>query len=94
MTEKHQAHLGQLAAKRVENLKSLDEMPRSALVNAEQAAAFLGVSPGTMSVWRSTGRVKLNFVKVGGRAVRYSCGDLQDFIAAGTHAHSDKKVAG
>lgn len=32
---------------------------------------MLGVSPGTLSVWRSTGRYSLPFVKVG-RNVRYS----------------------
>lgn len=69
--------------------KPLSEQPRSQLVDDHLAAHYLGMSRGTLSVWRCTGRVKLNYVKVGGRSVRYSCGDLADFIAAGTHAHSD-----
>jgi len=39
------------------------------------AAEILGVSPGTLSVWRSTGRYNLPFVKIG-RKVRYRRADL------------------
>ena len=39
------------------------------------AAAVLDVSPGTLSVWRSTGRYALPFLKVG-RKVRYRRADL------------------
>ncbi len=53
------------------------------LVPESEAAAFLAVAPGTLRVWRSTGRVQLPFVKCG-RAVRYRARDLEAFVAART----------
>lgn len=48
---------------------------RSDLLDDKAAAAMLDVSPGTLSVWRSTGRYALPFIKVG-RKVRYRRADL------------------
>lgn len=45
------------------------------LLDENQAAELLTVTPGTLSVWRSTGRYNLPFVKVG-RKVRYRRSDL------------------
>ena len=45
------------------------------------AAAMLDVSPGTLSVWRSTGRYALPFLKIG-RKVRYRRADLDAWLAA------------
>ena len=45
------------------------------LLDDKAAAAVLDVTPGTLSVWRSTGRYALPFVKVG-RNVRYRHADL------------------
>ncbi len=45
------------------------------LLDDRAAAAMLDVSPGTLSVWRSTGRYSLPFLKVG-RKVRYRRADL------------------
>lgn len=53
--------------------------PQSDLLDNGAAAAFLGVKPGTLDVWRSTGRYSIPFVKVG-RLVRYKRADLQAFI--------------
>lgn len=53
----------------------------SDLLNEAAAAAELNVAPGTLSVWRSTGRYKLPFVKVG-RLVRYRRADLQAWLDA------------
>jgi predicted DNA-binding transcriptional regulator AlpA len=50
------------------------------LVDEKQAAEHLTVSPGTLSVWRSTGRYNLPFVKIG-RMVRYRISDLDAWIA-------------
>ena len=50
------------------------------LLNEQQAAQILSVSPGTLSVWRSTGRWALPFIKVG-RAVRYRQSDLDAWLA-------------
>ncbi len=53
------------------------------LLDQDQAAKTLGVSPGTLQVWRSTKRYPLAFVKVG-RLVRYRESALQAFIEART----------
>lgn len=53
----------------------------SDLLNEVQAAAEIDVAPGTLSVWRSTGRYQLPYVKVG-RLVRYRRADLQAWLAA------------
>lgn len=45
------------------------------LLDDNAAAAILDVSPGTLSVWRSTGRYNLPFLKIG-RKVRYRRADL------------------
>ena len=49
------------------------------LLDEQAAAAFLDVSPGTLSVWRSTGRYALPFVKIG-RKVRYRRSDLAEWV--------------
>ncbi len=41
---------------------------------------YLGVPTSTLAVWRSTGRVELPFVKVGGH-VRYRPEDIRRFLA-------------
>lgn len=51
------------------------------LLDEKQAADYLTVSPGTLSVWRSTGRYSLPFVKVG-RRVRYRIADLDAWLEA------------
>lgn len=50
-----------------------------ALLTPQQVAALLQVPQTTLAVWRSTGRVKLRFVKIG-RAVRYLAADIDTFI--------------
>jgi len=45
------------------------------LLDEQAAAALLTVAPGTLGVWRSTGRYALPFLKVG-RMVRYRRADL------------------
>lgn len=49
------------------------------LLTSEQAAAYLGVSSGTLEVWRCTKRYHLPFIKVG-RLVRYRKSDLDSFL--------------
>ena len=44
-----------------------------------EAANFLQVSPGTLSVWRCTGRYPLPFIKVG-RLIRYRQSSLEEFL--------------
>jgi hypothetical protein len=49
------------------------------LLDEKAAAALIQVSPGTLSVWRSTGRYGLPFIKIGAK-VRYKLGDLQAWL--------------
>ncbi len=53
------------------------------LLDTNDAAALLGVSPGTLSVWRSTGRYSLPFVKIGGK-VKYKKSTLLAWIDSRT----------
>ena len=49
------------------------------LLTGDEAAKILDVTPGTLQVWRSTGRYKLPFVKVG-RNVRYAKSNLINWL--------------
>ncbi len=53
------------------------------LLDEKAAAELLDVSPGTLSVWRSTGRYALPFLKVG-RKVRYRRSDLMAWLESRT----------
>lgn len=55
----------------------------SDLLDDHAAAALLDVSPGTLSVWRSTGRYALPFLKIG-RKVRYRRADIEAWMRART----------
>jgi excisionase family DNA binding protein len=56
-----------------------------ALLSEKEAAQHLDVSEGTLSVWRSTGRYNLPFIKVG-RKVRYRQADLTEWLEARTRS--------
>ena len=49
------------------------------LCDDKAAAAILDVTPGTLYVWRSTGRYNLPFIKIG-RKVRYRRTDLLSWL--------------
>lgn len=53
------------------------------LLDEKATAALLDVSPGTLSVWRSTGRYALPFLKIG-RKVRYRRSALEAWMTART----------
>jgi len=53
------------------------------LLDERKAAEVLGLSPGTLSVWRSTGRYQVPFVKVG-HLVRYRVSDLDAWLESRT----------
>ncbi len=55
------------------------------LLDEKAAAAEIDVVPGTLSVWRSTGRYALPFLKIG-RKVRYRRGDLHDWLKKRTRS--------
>ncbi len=52
--------------------------PSTSLLTPEQAAEFLGVTVGTLNVWRATRRYPLPYVKIG-RKVMYRAQDLEQF---------------
>ena len=56
------------------------------LLDEKAAAEILQVAPGTLSVWRSTGRYGIPFVKVG-RRVRYRRSDLEVWLASRTRTN-------
>ena len=56
------------------------------LLDEKRAAAILNVKPGTLSVWRCTGRYSIPFVKVG-RNVRYRLGDLNAWLESRTQTN-------
>jgi len=50
-------------------------------LSPQAAAALLNVPPGTLAQWRSSGRVSLPYLKLGG-LIRYRRADLETFIAS------------
>jgi excisionase family DNA binding protein len=56
------------------------------LVTEQEAAEILKIAPGTLSVWRSTGRYSIPFIKVG-RRVRYRRADLDAWLESRTRAN-------
>lgn len=58
------------------------------LFDTDTAGQVLDVSINTLSIWRSTGRYNLPFVKIG-RKVRYKAGDLLAFIERRTQTQTD-----
>lgn len=53
--------------------------PNPDLLNSHQAAQYIGVTPGTLEVWRCTKRYQIPFIKVG-RLVRYRKSALDIFL--------------
>ena len=65
------------------NTSTKDKLFDTKLVDEIEAASILDLAPGTLSVWRSTGRYNVPFVKVG-RLVRYKRTDLDAWIESRT----------
>lgn len=55
--------------------------PKFQLLNTEDTAALLGLQPGTLSVWRSTGRYDLPWIAMR-RRVLYRLSDSERFLDA------------
>ena len=58
-------------------------MPLQPLLTPSQVADILGVTIGTLAIWRCTGRYPLRWVKCG-RLVRYRECDVLQFIEHNT----------
>lgn len=65
---------------------TLSKVIQCDLLDENSAAQFLQVEPGTLSVWRSTGRYKIPFIKVG-RLVRYRLSDLDSWLKSRTRTN-------
>jgi excisionase family DNA binding protein len=55
------------------------------LLTPREAAKELGVSPGTLAIWRCKKRYSLRYYKVGYR-VRYRMKDIESFIESRSHS--------
>ena len=53
------------------------------LLNEQETAELLTLAPGTLSVWRSTGRYNIPVIKIG-RKVRYRRSDIDAWLEART----------
>lgn len=54
----------------------------------EETAHVLGVTSGTLSVWRSTKRYSLPYIKIGHK-VFYRGRDIESFIESRVHCKED-----
>jgi excisionase family DNA binding protein len=62
----------------------MNTLPPCPFYNRDQAAMYLGVSPGTLANWHSSKSRRVPYVKIG-RYVRYRPKDLEAFIEANVH---------
>ena len=63
-----------------------------ALLTDHEAAEYLGVSVGTLSVWRSVGRYQIPYLKVG-RKIRYRQCDLEAWLRTREATHTGENPA-
>ena len=57
------------------------------LIDSQETAEIRGISKSALEVWRTTGRYKLPFIKVG-RNVRYRRSDVLEWLDSRTRAGS------
>jgi len=62
--------------------------PHTPPLTTPKAAEYLSVRPGTLEVWRTQGKGP-RFVRLG-RAVRYRCKDLDEFLERNLMAHTSE----
>jgi predicted DNA-binding transcriptional regulator AlpA len=62
------------------------------LLKPNATAKVLGVSVGTLAVWRCTGRYPLRFIKIG-KNVMYRQGDIDSFIESNVFSHTEGRVS-
>lgn len=56
-----------------------EEFNPNRLLNPKETAELICVTPGTLSVWRTTARYELSYIKCG-RLVRYRVSDILAFL--------------
>ena len=67
--------------------KSVFDYSDDDLVSPEIVSCTLGITEGTLAVWRCTGRYPIKYVKVGGR-VRYFAGDIKAYLKDRRQTHT------
>lgn len=70
-------------------MMSVENLFNNSMLTASEAANFLGVTVGTLEVWRSTGRHGITYIKIG-RKVRYKIEDLEQFIVSRTFTNTSQ----
>jgi len=60
-------------------MKERPEMNEHSLLDVREAAALLGISPGSLYHWLSQGRIP--FVRLGPRCVRFRQSDIEHWVA-------------
>jgi excisionase family DNA binding protein len=63
------------------------------LLTPLQVAELLGISSGTLAVWRSNGTHQIPYIKVG-RCVRYKRAVVERFLDQQEHLHTHLKSEG
>jgi excisionase family DNA binding protein len=59
------------------------------LLSTEEAAEYIGVQPQTLALWRSTGRYRIPYLKIG-RLVRYRQSDLDVWLSSREATHTSE----
>ena len=57
----------------------LPQLSDDELTTPRNISNAIGISEGTLAVWRCTGRYPLRYIKVG-KSVKYRVGDVRDFL--------------
>lgn len=74
----------------MEKTQFIDSALTDELLTSEEAAEQLGLkNKDTLSVWRTTKRYQLPYIKVG-RLVRYRKSDIAKFIERNVYGEEDK----
>ena len=60
-----------------------DLQKSAGLLSDKEATQYLGLADGTLSVWRSTGRYQIPFIKIGAN-VRYRRSSLDAWLESRT----------
>jgi hypothetical protein len=63
---------------------------QDSLITPNDVAQLLGVTKGTLQVWRSTGRYNLPYIKIG-KKVMYRLSSVLGFIDSRSMDHTGKK---
>ena len=64
-------------------MMQIDQQKSCDLLSDKEATQYLGLADGTLSVWRSTGRYKIPFIKIGAN-VRYRRSVLEAWLESRT----------